>query len=237
LRSLLVFAWRVVLGCRARLRQSRATSRASRLIDLVSQGLHIVSSRACRAGPLAFSGCDERWLSGHSAARSVLAAVVPRFRPSVERSCRALHSWARGWRWLRLAVLWLADCTHQLRIGARPGSSFNAAVMSSALLEFAGMRAAALCAPSVSARYLRRVALPSEDAGVRTSGLRAVVPLFRARRAGWGTHANEQFQRAHRFLSKLLHPIGVDAIPVACHDAISSRSLSHRDLSAALHET
>jgi hypothetical protein len=38
-------------------------------------------------------------------------------------------------------------------------------------------------------------------------------------------------------LSKLLHPIGVDAIPVACLDAISSRSLSHRELSAALLET
>jgi hypothetical protein len=159
--SLLVFAWRVVRGRggRERLREPPEAHRFSSVKVFTW-------SRAVLAGlgPY-FFGRRRRWLAGHSAARSVLAALPwpCAFRPSVERSCRALHSWARGWRWLRHALLWLADCTHQLRIGPRRGSSFNAFVMSSALPEFPDMRAAALYLPgiSISAGHLCRVSLSS----------------------------------------------------------------------------
>jgi hypothetical protein len=161
--SLLVFAWRVVRGRggRERLREPPEAHRFSSVKVFTW-------SRAVLAGlgPY-FFGRRRRWLAGHSAARSVLAALPwpCAFRPSVERSCRALHSWARGWRWLRHALLWLADCTHQLRIGPRRGSSFNAFVMSSALPEFPDMRAAALYLPGISISaghlYICRASLPS----------------------------------------------------------------------------
>jgi hypothetical protein len=212
-------------GGRERLREPPEAHRFSSV-----QGLHLVSSRACRAGA-ALLGLRR---DGSPVIPRVAALLPPwprAFRRCVERSCRALHSWAREWRWLRLALLWLADCTHQLRIGGRRGSSFSALAMSSAPWEFPNMRAAAL---------LRRVSPPNHSGRARPSGdagPRAVVALFRARRAGWSARARQPFQRAHRFLSKLLHPIGAEAISVACLEAIPSRSLSHRDLSAALHDT
>jgi hypothetical protein len=52
--------------------------------------------------------------------------------------------------------------------------------------------------------------------------------------------SSSNFQRAHRFLSKLLHPIGVDAIhpqpiQLRCLDIISSRSISARSLREPRH--